>query len=142
MRMFSIPCKFLVLLLAMLQLIAPLVHAHAGDKTWSFGLHVPGLESYGIEHDTVILQAVETLQCKIPMVCGSAEGVLIGVDAGIKDRQINTDVGSDNSYYLYQQTLAVNTPISPLDTNFSPQSQRFVCRLLISSLSARAPPAQ
>jgi hypothetical protein len=140
--MFSIPRKFLVLLLAMLQLIAPLVHAHAGDKTRSFGLHVPGLESYGIEHDIVILQAVERLQCKVPIVAGRAEGVLVGVAAGIKDRRINTDAGSDHSYYLYQQALAVNTPIFPFDTHFSPQSQRFVCRLLIPSLSPRAPPAQ
>ncbi|MDD5578051.1 MAG: hypothetical protein PHY16_02070 [Methylobacter sp.] len=139
--MFSIPRKFLILFLAILQLIAPLVHAHAGDKSSSFGLHVPGLESYGIEHNTVILQAVKTLQCNVPMACGSAEGVLIGVDAGIKDKQINTDTGSDNSYYLHPQTLAVNTSIFPFDTNFSPQSQQFICRLLIPSLSPRAPPA-
>ncbi|CAA9889509.1 conserved exported hypothetical protein [Candidatus Methylobacter favarea] len=142
MRMVSLSRKFLILLLAMLQLIAPLVHAHAGEKTWSFGLHVPGLELYGIEHDGAMLQAVKTLQCKAPLVCGNnAEGILIGVDAGIKDKHINTDGGSDHTYYLYQQILALPTPVSPFDTNFSPQSQQFVGRLLIPSLSARSPPA-
>lgn len=142
MRMFSIPRKFLIFLLAMLQLIAPLVHAHAGENAWSFGLHVPGLESYGIEHDAVTLQAVETLQCTVPTVCGNAEGVLIGVDAGIKAKHTTTDGGSDHSYYLYQQIITANAPISPFDTNFSPQSQQFISRLLIPSLSARAPPVQ
>ncbi|MGZ8137233.1 MAG: hypothetical protein ACXWTQ_07865, partial [Methylococcaceae bacterium] len=50
--------KFTVIFLAILQLIAPLVHAHAGEKTSDLGLHVPGLEMYGVKHDALMSQAV------------------------------------------------------------------------------------
>jgi hypothetical protein len=44
--------KFTVIFLAILQLIAPLVHAHVGEKDPDFGLHVHGIDMQGVEHDT------------------------------------------------------------------------------------------
>jgi hypothetical protein len=38
--------SFLPLLLVVLQLFAPLLHAHTGQSSLHFGLHVPGLEAY------------------------------------------------------------------------------------------------
>lgn len=139
--------KFTVIFLAILQLIAPLVHAHVGEKTGLLPnagvgtLHVPGLEKYSVDRDASVFQA-ETLPCKVSTHDFNSDGMLIGIDTGIKDRQAGAGSDLDNSYYLHQQTLAFNAVISPFDTNFSPQSQPFVRRLLVPSLSPRAPPAQ
>jgi len=126
--------KFIVISLAILQLIAPLVHAHAGEKVSDLGLHVPGLERYGIKHDALMSMAVN--------YDFNADGIVVGVDAGIKDNQSNAVVDSDDDPYLHQQAATVKTALSPFDANFSPQAAQFVCRLLIPSLSPRAPPAQ
>ncbi|MFZ2313192.1 MAG: hypothetical protein WAV82_11295 [Methylobacter sp.] len=132
--MFSTLRKFLVIFLAILQLFAPLVHAHAGEKVSDLGLHVPGLEMYGVEHHALVSQAVS--------YDSSSEGIIVGVDAGMKDKQINAVADLDNSHYLHQEIPVLNAVISPFDTNFSPQPAQFVCRLFIPSLAPRAPPAQ
>lgn len=139
--------KFTVIFLAILQLIAPLVHAHVGEKTGLLPnsglgtLHVPGLEKYSVDRDASMSRA-EALYCSASMHDFSADGMLIGIDAGIKDRQPNAKVNLDHSHYLHQQAAIFKTAISPFDTNFSPPSQQLVCRLFIPSLSPRAPPAQ
>ncbi|MDD5410648.1 MAG: hypothetical protein PHF31_04420 [Methylobacter sp.] len=132
--MFSTLRKFLVIFLAILQLIAPLVHAHAGEKVPDLGLHVPGLEMYSVEHHAFVSQAVS--------YDSSSDGMIVGVDAGMKDRQVNAAADLDNDHYLHQQSPVFHAAISPFDTNFSPQAAQFVCRLFIPSLSPRAPPAQ
>ncbi|MCK9396237.1 MAG: hypothetical protein M0Q44_11670 [Methylobacter sp.] len=124
--------KSTVIFLAILQLIAPLVHAHAGQKVSGLGLHVPGLEMYGAEHAMLASQAVD--------YDSNSGGIIVGVDAGMKDKQVIVDL--DGGHYLHQQVPVFNAAISPFDTNFSPQAQQFVCRLLIPSLSPRAPPVQ
>jgi hypothetical protein len=145
--MFTALRKFTVIFLAILQLFAPLVHAHVGEKIGllpnpGFGtLHVPGLEKYLVDRDALIPQ-VEMLHCNVSVHDSSFDGMLIGIDTGIKDRQSNAGVDLDHSHYLHQQTAIFKTAISPFDINFSPQSQLFVGRLLIPSLSPRAPPAQ
>ena len=93
--MFTTLRKFLVIFLAILQLIAPLVHAHAGEKISDLGLHVPGLEMYGVKHDALMSQAVN--------YDFNSDGIIVGVDAGMKDRQVNAVVDLDDSHYLHQQ---------------------------------------
>ncbi|MFA5016359.1 MAG: hypothetical protein WC504_02355 [Methylobacter sp.] len=132
--MFTTLRKFTVIFLAILQLFAPLVHAHAGENIPNFGVHFHGLEMHGVEHDTLVFHAVSH--------DFGSEGIIVGIDAGIQNKQVNTVVDSDNSHYLHQQALVFNAAISPFDINFSPQAQQFVCRLFIPSLSPRAPPAQ
>jgi hypothetical protein len=145
--MFTTLRKYTVVFLAILQLIAPLVHAHVGEKTAilpnsSIGnLHVPGLERYSVDRDASVFQ-IEALYCKVFTHDFDSDGMLIGIDTGIKDRQTNPGPDLDNSYYLHQQVSAFSAAISPFDINFSPQSQLFVRRSLIPSLSPRAPPAQ
>ncbi|TAK64189.1 hypothetical protein [Methylobacter sp.] len=147
--MFTTLRKFTVIFLAILQLIAPLVHAHAGEKVSDLGLHVPGLEMYGVEDEPSMSQAVSDdfssghigsrpIATLPPSL--AVEGIIVSIDAGMKDKQVNADL--DNSHYLYQQAPVFNAAISPFDINFSPQPQQFACRLLIPSLSPRAPPAQ
>ena len=131
--MFTTLRKFLVIFLAILQLIAPLVHAHAGEKNSDLGLHVPGLEMYGAEHDLLMSHAIS--------VDFSHHGIIVGVDAGMKDKQVNALADLDYSYYLHQAP-AFSAALSPFDANFSPQAAQSFCRLFIPALSPRAPPAQ
>ncbi|MGZ8223317.1 MAG: hypothetical protein ACXWT0_16880 [Methylobacter sp.] len=145
--MFTSLRKFTVIFLAILQLIAPLVHAHVGEKvglssnSGSGTLHVPGLERYSVDRDAPLFQA-EALHCNVATHDFSSDGMLIGIDAGIKDRQIDAGIDLDHSYYLHPEALLFNASLSPFDINFSPQSQLLVRQLLIPSLSPRAPPAQ
>ena len=149
--MFTTLRKFLVIFLAMLQLFVPLVHAHTGNKASDLGLHVPGLEMFGVDHEALMSEAlshdsssgrigsrpIATLPPSLAVV-----GVVVGVDAGIKDKLVVVVSDLDHNYYLRQQIPLFNVAIFPFDINFSPQSQQVVCRLLIPSLSPRAPPVQ
>ena len=134
--MFSTLRKFFVIFLTMLQFIAPLVHAHASEYGAKQGLHVPGLEYYGAEH-TMPSDQMKTLQYNV-----SVDGMIAGVDTGLKQNQTNPQTDSDNDYYLPQKTAAFNVPVSRFDTNFSPQPEQFVCRLFIPFPLSRAPPTQ
>ncbi|MDO9142630.1 MAG: hypothetical protein Q7U38_20095 [Methylobacter sp.] len=123
--------KFTVIFLAIVQLIAPLVHAHTGEESQGLGLHVPGLEGYGAKPGAL------TVQAQHPHF--SADGIMVGIDTGIQYKQVNADV--TGSPYLPQQIPLVNAVTFAFDVNFSPQPQQFVARLLIPALSPRAPPA-
>mgnify|MGYP003461395831 CR=1 FL=1 len=133
--MFSTLRKFIVIFLTILQFIAPLVHAHASGHGSKLGLHVPGLEQYSAENNKLINQ-IKTLQYN-----ASVEGMIVAVDIGIKKKKKNLQINSDSNYYLHQQTVAFNTSVSRLDTNFSPQPQQLFYRLFIPSSPPRAPPA-
>ncbi|MCX7095742.1 MAG: hypothetical protein NTY50_20175 [Methylobacter sp.] len=122
--------KFTVIFLSILQFIAPLVHAHAGEKVSDLGLHVPGLEMYDVHHSALMFRAVSYDY--------SADGVIIGIDAGIKNKPAKRI--ADNSHYLYQEPPPFNTAIPPFAIAVPAQSAQFICRLLIPSLSPRAPP--
>ena len=134
--MFSTLRKFLVIFLTMLQFIAPLVHAHASTQGSKLGLHVPGLEQYSAENKTPIDQ-MKTVQYHV-----SAESMIVAVDMGLKQNRTNFRAGTDNNYYLHQQTVAFNTAVSGFDTNFSPQPEQPVYRLFIPLPPSRAPPSQ
>jgi hypothetical protein len=133
--MFSTLRKFIVIFLTLLQFIAPLVHAHASEHSLKQGLHVPGLEHYGAENKALVAQ-MKTFQ---HTVC--ANGMIVGVDLGLKQSRTNSHTDSDNSYYLHQQTVAFNTAVSGLDTNFSPPPKQFVYPSFTPPHSPRAPPA-
>ncbi|TAN66984.1 MAG: hypothetical protein EPN17_12190 [Methylobacter sp.] len=143
--MFTRLRKFTVVFLAILQLIAPLVHAHAGEKISGLGLHVPGLEMYGVVQAASYdfsLGHIDSRPIATLLPSPAIEGIIIGVDAGIKDKQVNAAAESDNSYYLHQPAPVFNAAIPPFDKTIPLQSQQFVGRLFIPSLSPRAPPAQ
>lgn len=136
--------KFTVIFLAILQLIAPLVHAHVGGDNSllpnsGFGsLHVPGLEKYSIAADGSSPQAM--LHCRVAMHDTGSDGLLVGIDTGIKDNQANVGLDIDNSHCLYDQAAIFSTALSFLDFSSPTLSPLFVWRLFIPSLSPRAPP--
>lgn len=133
--MFSTLRKFLVIFLTMLQFIAPLVHAHASGYSPNQGLHVPGLEYFGAEHNP-LLDQIKTQHYNV-----SVDGMIVGVNTGLKQNPTDNKADADNNYYLHQQTVAFNIAVSRFDTNFSPQPEQLVYRLFILSPPSRAPPA-
>lgn len=126
--------KYLILILALLQLFAPLVHAHTGHKSFTQGLHIPGLELYRTSQDTQVLQAVNSDT--------NTEGLLILVDAGIKSPQDVMTVIVNNHYALLPANQLQINVLPKTDSNFSPQYRSFHLRELLSISAPRAPPAR
>ncbi len=132
--MFSIFRKLLFIVLTMLQFVAPLVHGHANQPVSNQGLHVPGLEFYSTEHNSLNTQ-VKGLTNNIDL-----EGMVVAVDLGVKrNSTIFLDL-PEYDYYLHQQSFIFPCCISRYDVNFSPQPRRVNDKVLISPHSPRAPP--
>jgi hypothetical protein len=126
--------KSLILVLAMLQLFAPLVHAHTGNNGFNQGIHIPGLESFHQNHDALVSQNVNLDK--------DSDGLLVMVDMGIKNPLAMIVEGADNSFtVLPPDQLRIN-PLPKSDSNFSPQTKALASRRLSPSQSPRAPPAQ
>lgn len=123
---------FLLVFLAMLQFIAPLVHAHADQNHADAGLHVPGLELYDAASDRVAPLTHSQVS--------DTEGVIFSVDTGIKQVQALTVADSHNDYCLPQHCRVFRAAIPSLDTDAPPQVSRFVSSLPLPSRSPRAPP--
>ncbi len=84
--MLIFPRQFIVLLLILLQLVAPLLHAHSGVELNHNRLHLPGLE--------VINNNLTDIQTLEPLSQDEDFGVIVGVCTGI-NRDINfTDTDS------------------------------------------------
>jgi len=120
--------KSLIIVLAMLQLFAPLLHAHTGINDFTQGgLHIPGLESYPSNQDAPVWDS---------------EGLLVVVDAGIKNPHDISVVSTGISFALLPSDQLRVTALPENDNNFSPQLRSFTFQRLLSTLSPRAPPAQ
>ncbi len=125
--------KPFILILVMLQFIAPLVHGHIGEKSYTQGLHVPGLESYIFNQDTQVLLNVNQ--------DWDSDGVLVVIDAGIKNLQANPVDNADSSFAFLPSGQCPVIPLPEKDCNFSPQKQAYSFKRLCLSPSPRAPPA-
>jgi len=127
--------------LALLQLIAPLVHAHAGEKHRAFPeigsgkVHIPGLERYSIGNHPVTIGSLSHHYL--------AEGFVIGVDTGIKQKQAKPVVDSGTvSYFLPPPALDGAYDPPAVDINFPPHAPAGIFRLLVALHTPRAPPTQ
>lgn len=123
-----------IIVLAMLQLFAPLVHAHTGNNNFNQGLHVPGLELYRANQDASVGQNVNANW--------DSEGLLVVVDAGIKNPQDKVVERTDHSFALLPPDQFQISALPENDSNFSPQNQSFSFQRLPATHSPRAPPAQ
>jgi hypothetical protein len=132
--MLSVLNKSLVVMLAMLQFFAPLVHAHTGDKSFNQGLHIPGLESFHTLHDAAVVQNVNVDQ--------SSEGLLVVVDSGIKNPHEMFVENTDTDFILLPSGHLPVIALPESDQNFSPQTQPVNSRKLLPAHTPRAPPAQ
>lgn len=126
--------RTVLVILVLLQCIAPLVHAHTGQQYFGKGLHIPGLESYNGQTHNQYVQALST--------SNQDEGFLVAIHAGIKSQQIDTDVDLDQPAFLPPELPVIITNLSEFDVNFSPHTQPNVFSPLVVSHFARAPPRQ
>jgi hypothetical protein len=132
--MLSVIRRSFVIMLAMLQLFAPLVHAHTGSNNFNQGLHIPGLELYRANQDAPVSQNVN--------VDWDSEGLLVVVDAGIKNPQDMLVESPDHSFALLPPDQLRISALPENDSNFSPQRQSFSFRRFPVTHSPRAPPAR
>ncbi|GAB6140321.1 hypothetical protein JCM14076_10500 [Methylosoma difficile] len=125
-----------VMFLAMLQLVAPLAHAHARESIGNGGLHIPGLEIYSAGQSPEISGVTES---------SAFDDALVMVDTGIKQNQSlihNAQADNDNSPYLLAQLFLFDCADNTSLPAFPPYSQVLSGRLPNHSHKSRAPPAQ
>jgi hypothetical protein len=126
----------LIIVLAMLQLFAPLVHAHTGSHNFSQGLHIPGLEPFLPDNHAPVSQKVNFV------VDRHTEGFLVVVDAGIKNpHDFIAEIDQSGFALLSFSHLQIKC-MPACDSNFSPHCQAVTFRKHFSPLSPRAPPVQ
>lgn len=124
----------LLTVLILLQFIAPLVHAHAGQNISDQGLHIPGLESYSAPDPGQSLLSSTRMT--------DADGFIFMVDAGIN--QHRQPKASDRYIPVILplltriQAIAEQAPISSPIPLFLPCLSQDP---ILKPLSPRAPPA-
>jgi len=142
--MFSVSRTFLVIFLALLQLLAPLVHAHAGEGFFAGDagkLHIPGLEAYEGEDGLLAYDTGNTQYCGAKLD-EAPDGIVVGVDTGIEQDQDDGIADADLYYWLPRQTIVFNARIALLE-NVGPRSPPcLLSRYLFSPHSPRAPPVR
>ncbi len=131
----------LLALLVLLQLLTPLVHAHAGraafaDLDTGFGkLHIPGLET--LSHAPDGLDGYVQAALSAP-----SEGVLVDVDSGMKP--VQRDVLPDHAvaYYLHTAWWAFSVYLAePDEVKWLPHPATPIARgSLFTPHAPRAPP--
>jgi len=90
--------KLLIILLALLQLVAPLTHAHSHGESSEKGLHIPGLEYLTADKDSSGFLSMDH-----PLI---SECTVISVGAAIKQNKVLSDSTLD--FYLPEKGFSVN----------------------------------
>ncbi len=122
--------KFLLIILALLQFVAPLVHAHSEDATELSGLHLPGLESIAShQYDGPALRADARLS--------DIDHAVVGIGSGIKQQKEKLSV---DVFCCNRQPFPAPAPLLVFEINFSPQTLPPLQNPVINSQSPRAPP--
>ena len=123
--------KSFSVLLVLLQLIAPLVHAHSEAKYAPAGIHLPGLEYVQADHQTSTIKA-NALLCV-------SEGVIVGIGSGLKQKAMPPfDLVSP-----YSETTIKYFDANPnrFEVGFSPHINAILTSQLFDpSRSSRSPP--
>lgn len=121
-------------LLILLQLFAPLVHAHVHEHFASQGLHLPGLESHVLAHEIPVLQAVH---CDF-----DTNNLMVSVNTGIKDQKFEkvVDTEQDNHHTIRSADFVFRVAIVLVDHNFSPHFAQPVDSIEPPPYAPRAPP--
>ena len=128
--MFSIPSKFLIVILALLQLVAPLVHAHADEKHSSQEIHLPGLEHFDVTPDSSTYHATTQPAYKTYSI--------ISVGTGIKHKKVFTNNAS--LFYLPVKNFCFTTVNKQTLFLLLPQKQTLPAIAQYTLLPTRAPP--
>ncbi|MGR9071612.1 MAG: hypothetical protein ACU833_00960 [Gammaproteobacteria bacterium] len=120
----------LIFLLALLQLAAPLVHAHTGKESFLLGIHLPGLENIGGGNGEKSLNAA-SLQSE-------AQGIVIGVSSGIQLKNFSLDLSPD--LWIHKEIRLLGLDAVYFRINFPPPHLSSNPRHHYNPRSPRAPP--
>lgn len=123
---------FLVVVLVLLQIAAPLVHAHAGGNRQQRGLHLHEFEVFShVGNDSNLMSASASFD--------NDSAVIVDIDSAIKHSQHQHN---DQTMTLDCQRNHVSFAIEPLAAiiNFSPHTLAHIPAFAISNHSSRAPP--
>ncbi len=125
--------RFLLIFLSLLQLVAPLVHAHSGNNFAQFGLHLPSFEVYSYRHtaNTPALQATDPHN--------HSESGIVSISTGIKNQQHSLDDLPPLLYFPPYPPL-ISPALSSHQINFSPPQLHSTKTFAHSPQSPRAPP--
>lgn len=127
--------RYLLVLLGLLQFVAPLVHAHSGNDFSRFGLHLPNLEIYA----AVKSEQIPTLQAADYL--SGLDDTIVSISTGIQNQQTNADDLSPLLYFL-PSSFAVSLALIRCEINFSPQPEQRLKPPVYSPQSPRAPPSR
>jgi len=122
--------KFLIPALIVLQVVAPLVHAHTNTDGLHFGLHLPGLE-FAAEQKQQLLFSGSPVYLD--------EGLIISVCSGIKQNPILVLLQQQDQEAGYWSVLSIpGISVNPIEhgceISHGPLNSYHYC-------TARAPPA-
>jgi hypothetical protein len=125
--------KILLILLGLLQLVAPLVHAHSSHQFTQFGVHLPTFEIYSTPH----YPRFPTLQAADYLV--NVDDAIVSISTGIKNQTLDVDNLSPLLYFP-PHPLTISRALSGCEINFSPQRLPPTKTFVHSPQSPRAPP--
>jgi hypothetical protein len=125
--------RYLLVLLGLLQFVAPLVHAHSGNDFAQFGLHLPNFEVYSVAHHQIppVFQSTDYL--------ASLDNAIVSISTGIQNPQNDVDELSPLLYFP-PHPIAVTPTLVSCEINFSPQAILSFKTIRHTPQSPRAPP--
>jgi len=125
--------NFFIILLVLIQFIAPLVHAHTGLPQIGNGIHLPGLEFIGNAQGSSNI-AANTL-------CPGQQGVIINISSGARHKNVVPEELSD--VFILSGDLSFTAPVRSKGCILSHRPKHLAKALLYyPPNSPRAPPAQ
>ncbi|MDQ7091412.1 MAG: hypothetical protein Q9M50_12395 [Methylococcales bacterium] len=126
--------KLIVLILVLLQFVAPLVHAHSGNSGILEGFHQHGLETLN-ENSSNYFQDEKHQSGNHKF---NHHHMIVSISHGIKHNNIN--LGHYSSLPPQQSFSIIKQPLFYYEIIFSPQHVLFINNFVISLQSPRAPP--
>ncbi len=120
--------RFLILSLALLQFVAPLVHAHVDNSGRSSGLHLHEFESLHFQ--------TEAIMTAVDRYTTNADSAIVDVGTAIDAQQSDTD---DISFFI-QSSIALTVPCLIDKINFSPHLRMTARTVHHKQHLTRAPP--
>jgi hypothetical protein len=127
MRPFFLTC------LAMLQMIAPLAHAHAAQHGSGFGLHIPGLETYGANSPMLAGQATH--------YSSDTGNFIFNVEDGIRQSRSIQNKSAQNDCPPILRDITIYSVFLPFPTDSFSLSPLLASHSRNGLLSPRAPPS-
>jgi len=123
--------SLLPLLWVILQFFAPLLHAHTGARPTHFGLHVPGLESFGGTSAAMADQP--------ELHVANTDNCIVAVDDGMREKRILSEEHPASDCLPWVAWILKLPAASNLIAEF-PRPPLPLSRPRASALSPRAPP--